>query len=481
MSENLYCSKQCREIDARAAAHLGIDSYQLMQRAGAAVHAQLGEYKRLLVVTGAGNNAGDGFVIARQAIKAGAQVHLRNLVAIDALPADAQRAAHAFLQAGGRCRSDWPDGPVDVVVDAIFGTGINRPVGGVFAEAIEWINAQTAPVCAVDIPSGLNADTGAIMGHAVCADMTVSVICLKPGLYTNDGRDCSGAVQLATLDLPEDVFDGIPAAARLIDQRHLAMLRQARLHNSHKGRFGHVLIAGGDVGMAGAVLLAGSACLRSGAGSVTVLSRAEHAGLITLHEPALMSAAFVAKPLQTLRKPVDVVAVGMGLGLADWGEQMIQAVRALARPTVFDADALNWLSHNPQPLGPECVITPHPAEAARLLDWPVSEVMDDRLAATQALCDRFACVTVLKGSGSVIGAGDQFSVCALGSANLATAGAGDVLSGMIAGLMAQGHSAYAAACLGVAWHAWVGQSSPRGRCLVASDLPDELHRVLQDT
>ena len=379
--------------------------------------------------------------------------------------------------------SKAPQKHYQLIIDALFGTGLNRPVTGAFADAIAWINQQQIPVLAVDIPSGLNTNTGSIEGIAVQADQTITMICHKPGLYTQHGKDLCGDIVLESLmhdDPPQSTVadtwsaDIIPQAW-LLDRNMLTEHLGQRPQASHKGTYGHVLIAGGQTGMPGAVILTAEAALRSGCGSTTVLTHPDHTAWIPMALPETMSQAFEDQ-LPELTKMPQAIAVGMGLGNSDWSQKLLKNILSLGMPSVIDAEALRLIRDISIPAN--SIITPHPGEAAELLETSIQGVQNDRLAACEALCERYQTITVLKGAGTVISNGSQHYICPYGSANLATAGSGDVLSGIIAGLLAQGFNALQAAQLGVLWHAVTGEDSDCGRSLIASDISQQLHMSL---
>jgi NAD(P)H-hydrate epimerase len=481
----LYTAAQVRSIDRHAIDVLGIPGFELMQRAAAAALASLRRHwphaRRLLLLAGGGNNGGDAFLLGALALREGFSVE-----AIAAAPAsggDAERARAAFVAAGGRVAAAdadmrFPD--ADVCVDGLFGTGLSRPVEGVAAALIRRLAEAACPVLALDIPSGLDANTGTRLGVAVRAEVTVSFVAWKRGLFTADAADLCGQLELATLDLPDAAYAQTGADAELLDGSIDALLAPRR-RNVNKGSFGHVLVVGGDHGMGGAVRLSGEAALRCGAGLVSIATRAEHVTALNAARPELMAhgvagADALAAPLER----ATVVAVGPGLGQAPWGGALFEAAVAAGRALVVDADALNRLAKSPCALPPGSVLTPHPGEAARLLGCTVAEIQHDRFAAARELARRHAAVVVLKGAGSLIAdAQGRVSVCRWGNPGMASAGLGDVLTGVVAALLAQGLDAWSAARLGVALHARAGDLAAANgqRGLIASDLFAPLRRL----
>lgn len=481
----LYTVAQVRALDRRAIGELGIPGYELMRRAAAAAFASLRRHwpqaQRVTVYCGPGNNGGDGYLLALLAHEAGlvADVHA---LAESSGEGDAVSARTACEQAGVPVHrwhgtSSLPD--ADVHVDALYGTGLNRPPQPAAAELIERLNASGKPILALDVPSGLNADTGHCPGAAIRASLTVSFIAAKRGLHTGQASAHTGRVELATLGLPDSLWQEAPDA-HLLEAGTLG----PRPRDDHKGRNGHVLAIGGDHGTAGAIRLCGEAALRGGAGLVSVATRNEHLVALNAARPELMAHAVNGpQALEPLLDRATVLAVGPGLGQGAWGHALWLTALDSALPLVLDADGLNLLVAEPQRFDPArpVVLTPHPGEAARLLGCAVGEVEGDRFAAARALAQRFGAVAVLKGAGSLIAdPNGRLDVCPWGNPGMASGGMGDLLTGLIAALLAQGCTAGNAARLGVGLHARAGDHAARGgeRGLVASDLLAPLRRLL---
>lgn len=483
----MYSAAQVRELDRRAIEQHGIPGYTLMQRAGAACWQEIQRRwpaaQRIAVVCGNGNNGGDGYVIARLARAAGRQVALHR-VGNAPQQGDSVQARADWLAAGG---AELPLAPAsleaaEVVVDALFGIGLSRLVDGAARDAIEAMRAARAAgagLLAVDLPSGLDADTGQVWGAAVQADVTVSFIGRKLGLETGEGPACAGARRFDDLGVPPDTYRDLPALATLLDASDLSRLLPPRSRTAHKGSHGHVLVVGGDSGMSGAALLAGRAALRGGAGLVTVATRAAHAAALTAAQPELMCRGVEsAEALRGLMERADVVAVGPGLGQDDWGRSLLAQVLDSRLPLVVDADALNLLAREPA-IRHNWILTPHPGEAGRLLGCSTTDVQRDRPAALRDLRRRYGGVAVLKGAGSLVG-GERLQVCPCGNPGMATAGMGDVLTGIIAALLGQGLAPEDAAAAGVLAHALAGDQAARlgERGLLPTDLIAELRRVV---
>jgi len=484
----LYTAAQTRELDRLAIEQAGITGYALMTRAGEACWEMLlscwPAARSVTVLCGAGNNGGDGYVIARLALAAGRQVRLLQLGDCERLPGEAQQARADFVAAGGTVVPFDPACALtgEVIIDALLGTGVDRPLEGLWCEAVVAMNAATAAVLAVDIPSGLHADSGAILGVAVEAQHTVTFIGRNTGLYTGAAADCVGQLHFSDLGIPESIYAGLTPAARLHGRPALGPLATPRRRSAHKGAYGHVLVIGGEQGMSGAVRLAGEAALRCGAGRVSVATRPAHAALITAACPELMCHGIDdATQLDELLATVTVVLIGPGLGRSDWAEALLATVLATTQPCVIDADALNCLAARPRPPRELQVLTPHPGEAARLLGQTSAHIQHDRFGAARAIQRQYGGTVVLKGAGTVTEAGEAgTAVCAAGNPGMATPGSGDVLSGVIAALIAQGLAPAAAAETGVCVHACAGDlAAAQGeRGLLARDLIASLRTVM---
>lgn len=487
----LYEVAAVREFDRRLIQGAGIPGFDLMRRAAAVCWRELQqrwpEVQRIVVLCGGGNNGGDGYEIACLARAAGCEVSVVDF-ATRAPAGDAARARQAWLEAGGECQR-WTDGPpaciarADVLVDAIFGTGLSRPPAGVVAEAIAAINqrrAAGAGVLAVDVPSGLDADHGTALGACVAADVTVTFVGRKLGLHTGAAPDFTGSVVFDPLVGVETAVEAPPAVGRLLQADELQRLLPRRRRTAHKGSHGRVLIVGGDYGMAGAVLMAARAALRAGAGMVTVATRAEHARTLVAAQPEVMFRPVdKQEDLVPLLERADVVAIGPGLGQAAWGRKLWEA--AAERPhLVVDADALNLLAQVPRRQG-EWILTPHPGEAARLLGCSTHDIQADRLAAVRRLAERYGGYPVLKGAGTLVWQGTEVALCPFGNPGMGTGGMGDALTGIVAACLAQGLTPADAAVAGVLVHALAGDAAARTggeRGLLPTDLIDQLRQVV---
>ncbi len=479
----IHSVENVRRIDQAAINDAGISGYALMTRAAqAALDETLRKFpkaKRWQIVCGPGNNGGDGYVLARLAGQKGIGVSVLAASSPESLSGDARSACLDFAAEGGTV-VEWAgalDPDADLMVDALLGSGLQRELEGVFADIVEAINAHAAPVVALDIPSGLHGDSGAIMGKAVSADLTVTFVALKPGLFLGAGRSCVGELAFAGLGIPADCLQEFAPVLRRIEASLLAKALPPRASDAHKGDFGHVLLIGGNPGMPGAIRLAGMAALRTGAGRVTVATHPLNVPPIAAACPELMfHAVEKAADLVEVLHRADVIGIGPGLGTGDWGRSLLDAALGANLPTVIDADALTLLA-DLKSRQDNWILTPHPGEAARLLATDSGEVQRDRPRAATELQRRYGGTVVLKGAGSLVsgGAGTCW-LCTAGNAGMASPGMGDVLTGIIAALLAQRVSQEMAAVCGVLIHAMAGDAAAaKGqRGMLASDLLLEL-------
>lgn len=479
LPHSLWRTEQVRAAERELAAAAGITLHDLMERAGHALLTHIDRHwpaaRRILICCGPGNNGGDGYVLARLLRARGAVPCVMATRAPDQLTGDAARAASDWLRAGGSVHQ--PDGALgqpDLIVDALLGTGLGEAPRGAVAALIERINQwrrDGSAVLAVDVPSGLQADSGAAPGAAVTADATLTFVGLKQGLLTGAAPDQVGLLELAPLGIDIERW-GTPAALR-IDYPMLAHQLPVRRRTAHKGEHGRVALVGGNLGMQGAILLAARAALRTGAGLVRVY---QHPQLPppSLSQPELMQ----GDPATLSESWASVLALGPGLGQDEWARHCFTA--ALCHPVslVVDADGLNLLAQAPSHRD-NWVLTPHPGEAARLLGCRVAEIEADRFAAVVQLQQRYGGVVLLKGAGTLICDGQQVWLSTEGNPGMASGGMGDLLSGIIAALLAQGLAAAQAVPLAVVLHGEAGdlaaQEGERG--LLASDLLPWLRRL----
>ena len=459
----LYRAEQVRQFDRIAIDDLGISGIELMEKAGKAIfefaRSAFPDAKHWSVVCGLGNNGGDGYVVARLAREAGLDIELLQLGDFSRVKGDALHHLKLAEQAGIKCQTfSVIDKKSQLIVDAVFGTGLDRDITGDWLNAINAINRHRAPVVSADIPSGLNSDNGSVMGGVVTADSTVTFIGLKQGMFTAEGPARCGQIIFDGLDVPARVYASSLLAARRIDWLKLQKEVEPRSPSAHKGDFGHVLVIGGAPGFSGAARLAAEGALFSGAGLVSVATHPNHASVLNVGRPELMCHGVSnGEELKGLIEKAGVIAIGPGLSQTEWGCDMLQTVLTSGKPMVVDADALNLLSIYPKRLA-NAVITPHPGEAARLLGLSSQQVQQNRFDAVERLRQHYAPVVVLKGAGSLIAAdGNQpVGLCSEGNPGMAVGGMGDVLTGMIAAFVAQGRPLQLAAELGVVLHAAAG-------------------------
>jgi NAD(P)H-hydrate epimerase len=487
LPHNIYSVDGVRQVDRAAIDGLGIPGYTLMTSAAmAALDEALSFFpdaKRWQVICGAGNNGGDGYVLARLAAQQGIAVSVIAMTPPEKLTGDAA-LAHGDFVADGGIVGVWDGAPephADLIVDALLGSGLMRDVEGRCAEAVGAINAHAAPVLAIDIPSGLDGDSGTIRGAAVRAMLTVTFVGLKAGLYLNDGPDCAGELRFSDLLIPHKCYDGAEIRLRRIGYHEFGKALPARKRSAHKGDFGHLLLVGGGPGMPGAIRLAGEAALRCGAGRVSVATHPSHHAAISAGRPELMCHAIgKVSDLETLLDKADTLALGPGLGTGEWGRALYNEVSKSDLPMVVDADALNLLAESAG-CRDKRVLTPHPGEAGRLLGTNAAAIQADRLAAVEQLREKFGGTIVLKGAGSLVSAQEGPTwICTSGNPGMASPGVGDVLTGVIASLLAQGMSPEQAGAFGAEIHARAGDAAARSgqRGLIASDLVQELRSLV---
>ncbi len=485
----LYTAEQVRELDRIAIEELEIPGYTLMQRAAAFSYEILKQSwpqaKKIIVVCGGGNNAGDGYVLARMAKDDNKQVSVINLFEPEKLAGDAKTAYQELLSVNITANeySAAAFEQSDVIVDAIFGTGLDREIEGKVKEVVDTINSLSTPVLSIDIPSGLHANTGNIMNVAIKANVSTTFIGLKQGMFTADGPQYSGKIEFNNLDVPDETYQhlGQQSALRLRLSKLSGVLKP-RERNSHKGHFGHVLIVGGDYGYLGAARMAAEAAARVGSGLVSIATREKHAGLLSTVRPEIMSHAVeTLDQLMPLVKHANVIAIGPGLGKSEWAKLLFARILESSLPLVIDADALNLLAEEQQSSA-RWVITPHPGEAARLLDSSTQIIQADRFATLKKLHDKYQGPVVLKGSGTLIADNDDnYFICDAGNPGMSSGGMGDVLTGVIAGLIAQGIDINQAAKLGVCVHANAADKAAAidgERGLMAMDLMPHLRKLV---
>lgn len=483
ISSEIYSVAAVRAIDRCAIDDHGIPGYTLMTRAAEAAtdfaEQTFPTSKNWIVVCGSGNNAGDGYAVARLALQRGVSANVIALSPPETLRGDARLAWQDYVAAGGKTDT-WAgrlDSAADLLIDALLGSGLERKVGGDYAHAVAAINGSGAAVLALDMPTGINGDTGEVMGCAVRADATITFVGMKQGLLLGKGPDHAGEVAFAGLDIPSQCYPAAGGTLRPVDIDCLRRRLGVRPRQAHKGAFGHVLVVGGGKGMPGAARLCGEAALRTGAGLVSLATHPSHAAVIAAARPELICHPVdTAEDLEVLLQRASVVALGPGLGRSDWARDVYRTAAQTDLPLVVDADGLNWLADMPSSRTGR-ILTPHPGEAARLLSSSTTDVQANRIDALQQLEKKYGGTIVLKGAGSLVSSAEGKPWISLsGNPGMASAGMGDVLTGIIAGLLAQGLTTEEAASLGVELHAVAGDCAAAAgeRGIVASDLIEEL-------
>jgi NAD(P)H-hydrate epimerase len=509
----IVTAAQMQELDRRTIAEAGIPGTTLMERAGAGVvtsiEARFGppRGKFVTILCGKGNNGGDGFVVARLLRRRGATVCVLAMAPASELSRDAQAMYRQFVRAAGKSAVRFYSSGTharsvlkrsDLVVDALLGTGLSSEVTGPYADAIDAVNESGRPVVAVDLPSGLHADTGAALGRAVRASLTVTFGLPKLGLYLQQGIDLAGHVMIIDIGIPQAFVDAVESRTSLITESFVRACLPVRRPSSHKGTFGHAAIIAGSVGKTGAAAMAAKAALRTGAGLVTVAIPSSVNDVLEAKLQEAMTAPMPETKARTLsRAAFDRLtefmtartAVAMGPGLSTHPEtvELVQTlVKRLDRPAVLDADALNALAGRAAILT-ECktppILTPHPGEMARLESNATSQAVNaDRIGTATRFARERGVFVVLKGARTVVARPDgAAAISPTGNPGMATAGTGDVLTGMIVGLLAQGVAPWEASCAATYLHGLAGDlaAAEKGHAgLIAGDVIEQIPYAL---
>ena len=485
--EQLYTAADCRDIDQTVILSGGVSGYELMTHAGKfvfeCIQQKFPAAKNWVIFCGNGNNGGDGYVVAGLAKCNGLDVVV---YATKKPPTtdDAKTARDFALAQGCQIFDLEPDAgfsdelaDADLIVDALLGTGVDRPVTGFLSELVNTINSSPAVVVCCDVPTGLNSDTGSVMGCCVKADVTATFIALKAGMFTADAKEYCGQIKFTNLGIESSAYRSKKPQAKLISISSLKATLLSRSENAHKGTTGYAAVVGGVPGMMGAVLMAGKAAYRTGAGRVKVVTHEQHASQLALNCPELLTQS-TEDDLQL--EQFQGLALGPGLGQTEWARSLYNQVMQVDLPLVIDADGLNLLALEKQKRE-NWVLTPHPGEAARLLACDSTEIQANRYEAARAIVDQYGGICVLKGSGTLIASEQRITrVCEAGNSGQATAGMGDVLTGCIIGLVVQGYGLFEAACLGTWLHATAADKlvAERGKIgLIATDLLDQIQVI----
>lgn len=473
-----YNIRQIRRFEALAM-NIGITGDELMKRAGQAALAFIlkkwPETKSMIIFCGHGNNGGDGYALAQCAYEHGLSVKIRYLDATDGLKNEAHNALLLCekLSINKQPFDEKEIFSADLFVDALFGIGLTEPIQGAALPIIQYLNHSHIPILSIDIPSGIHADTGALLNVAVKATATITFMGLKQGLLTNDALDYTGEIYCHDLQLPPSLFTAVESTTQTISIDIFKPYRSPRLKNAHKGDFGHVLIIGGNIGFSGAPQLTALGALRAGAGCVTIATHPSHASNLTVAHPEMMVTGIEsAEDLLPLLKRATTVVIGPGLGQTTWSKKLFNAAIKTPLPLLIDADGLRLLAEKPFS-HENWILTPHPGEAAQLLKITASKVQQDRFSAAKKIQRRYNAICLLKGAGTlIIDETQHINICTDGNPGMASGGMGDLLSGIIAALVAQHIPLSIATQYGVCIHAKAGDLAAKEgeRGMMATDL-----------
>ncbi len=505
-------AQEMRNIDRRAVRDFGIPGVVLMENAAAAAAMEMEKFfdglagVKVGVVCGKGNNGGDGLALARRLRIRGVPVRVALLAPFAALSGEAKvnlgvlrkTDVEIVQHASERVLADilsWSD----IVVDALLGVGLSSVLRGAYARAVELINGAGRPVAAMDIPTGIDADRGRVMGKAVRADLTVTMGLLKRGLVLHPGADYAGTVRVADLGIPPEVIEKESIAVSLLDRASVPAVGR-RESDAHKGDFGHLMVIAGSPGKAGAAVMAARGALRAGAGLVSVATPNNLVPVIQsqISESMCIPAAEslegtlgigAGEELAKAAGAMDACALGPGLSTHFETAQVVRdLVQRVTVPLVIDADGLNALVGHTDILKrakARVIVTPHPGEMGRLLGMPGAAVQQDRIGIATEFAKKYNVVVVLKGAATVVALPDNtVFINSTGNPGMATGGTGDVLTGMLAGLLAQGYTAEQAACFGVYLHGLAGDLAAKEKgetAMIAGDLIEKIPAAIQET
>ncbi len=497
-------SEEMRQLDKDAQITYGIPSLILMENAGIQTVRHIEERygnlknKNITVVCGKGNNGGDGLVIARHSANKGADASVCLLSDAKEISKDSKanleiiKRMNVPVYAGVAGIKNGIK-KADIIIDAIFGTGLKKDISGIYAKAIDLINRSKKPVIAVDIPSGINSDNGQIKGCAVRADLTVTFCLPKIGHLIYPGAEYSGSLKIADISIPKDLIDKSSIKTHLITKESVSQILPKRRPDAHKGEFGHLFILAGSPGLTGAAVMAGLSALRIGTGLVTLgvpeglnhifetkLTEAMTLPLAQTNEQTISPAA-KNKILNFLKK-ADAIAIGPGLSQNRETTQLVrELIREVRMPMVIDADAINAIAGHADILKKakaQVIITPHPGELSRLLNSAADEINRDRIAIARKTAEQYNVIVVLKGANTVIAEPDgNVYINNTGNPGMASGGTGDVLTGMAAGLICQKVSPVSAAIAGVFLHGLAGDIAEKEKGesgLIAGDVIEKI-------
>lgn len=500
LKSQFYKTDSVKILDSIAINNFGLSGFTLMSRAGLfafeTIQKKWPSLKSICVFCGIGNNGGDGFVLAKLAKKNGYNVSVIICGEEQEIKNDA-KIAYDECKKYNVLIQRWPLSSheeskqiqekkinsivnlydFEIIVDALFGTGLNKELDEYWTYIINYLNKYTlAKKVAIDIPSGLNANTGIIMKAAFCADLSITFVGLKQGLFSGKARDYCGEIVFNNLQIPYQVYNEVEPSGYLLNLKKLKSKAFSNISNcAHKGDFGHVLIIGGNYGMLGACIMAAKAALRTGAGLVTVATKDEHSALLPLNTPEIMSIGINdINKIKILIEKASVILIGPGLGQDNWSQEIFSYVLNLQKPLIIDADAINLLAKmNNNYINNNCILTPHPKEASRLLNISTNEIENNRFESVEKLFEKYKANIVLKGAGTIVfGEDKKYYITHSGNYGMATAGMGDVLSGVIAGCVARGVSLLESSKIGVCVHALASdfESAKGKKGMMATDL-----------
>lgn len=482
----VHISQQSSELELLVIRDFGVSAYELMQRAGRGAFRKFQEFwpqhRTIAVACGSGNNGGDGYEFASAALDAGYEVEVR--YGKEPKTPEARKACQAYGDRGGKLAADQLGrdcSGFDVVIDALLGIGLNRKVTGQMADAIKIINQTARHVMSLDLPSGVDSDSGELAGHAIKAASTVTFISPKIGLLCLPASEYVGRLLIDTLDVPPQAYSRVGHVAHLVNPAEFGERLPKRKINAYKSVVGQVLIIGGSESMEGAALMAAQAAYRAGAGLVSIAMISENSSYHSLHTPEIrVHKVMQDHQLVKLIGDHDVIGIGPGLGQSDYARSVFDIVFRSGKRLVVDADGLNILAttdlHSDQ-----WILTPHLGEAARLLQTRTSQIKNDRLETASKIVERYGGVCVLKGHNTVIASKEGCWICNRGNSGMATAGMGDILTGVISAIWAPDMHMESAACAGVWVHAAAGDDSAEeyGKVgLMATDLLTGIRRNL---
>lgn len=486
----MYCADQVRLHEKQAAKNVGKELYDLMKAAGCSVFEHcLSLYPNThnyLVLVGSGNNAGDGYITALCALKAGKNVKVCAIEPDRRLKGDAAKAQAAFKAAGGIIHAFTNDtlNKAELVIDALLGTGVVGDIRPEFSNIINWLNQCNVPVVSVDLPSGLDANTGACLSTCIQASTTITFVGIKLGLTTGNGKQACGHLVFDELDIGDEFNELAQSDASLLKLEQFSALSPRAVH-SHKGSHGKLLCIGGNQGMSGAIRLSAEAALRSGAAMVKVYTHADSILQVSSGRPELM---VISRGLKEALAWSTCIVIGPGLGRDHWAkaifEEVLKHAQQESKAIVLDADALYFAAERAEffPLH-NCVITPHAGEAARLLNLSVEALEANRFKVAREAALRYYATCVLKGAGTIVDNQKHAWVCSHGNPGMASAGMGDVLAGVIGALISQGLHKDMATQFAVSIHAKAGDIVAKKfgqRGIIASDMFDTIRTLINE-